>query len=267
MEDTSAPNVSKWMRRFKWANHPVSTVTFFLTSVILGIWLFSAGISRRNLIYSVNSARTLVVGSDKNSRLRVTYNDAPVTPPVTAVQLAFWNAGKEPIWERDVLERVTLNSEPKVRILEAKILHEARSISALKINDSRKLDGELGFDWKILEQNDGALIQIIFEGSPAANFRLDGTIVGQSEIRDLSPQSKQFSVQEAVVILSGFLLAMAITTWIGVRLENFFDTTVQRSLLRWLAISTIFLTLLAVCVGLTAVVYLPFYPWPPNWAL
>jgi len=163
-------------------SHPAVGVLGTLASLIglvLTIYFYNASIRSRDFTYYFHPLRTNVVTLDNGSRLQVRYDGQDIKGSVTAMQFAVWNAGDEPIKEEDILERVTIKAESSVRILDAKIRQESRTVSGFHIDDSKKSDRELFFDWKILEKNDGAAIQILFEGDPNARFNISGIIAGQ----------------------------------------------------------------------------------------
>jgi hypothetical protein len=57
-------------------------------------WLASP---QRDLRYIVNPVRTPIVQTAKPSEVSVLYKGRPVSGNVTAVQVAIWNAGREPV--------------------------------------------------------------------------------------------------------------------------------------------------------------------------
>ncbi len=100
----------------------------------------------------------------------------------------------------------------------------------LKLDASRSSQGIVLVDWRILERNDGASIQIIYAGSPQVKLAVDGVIEGQprilsvhypGEIKDATAQVettllplwvKLFSSAVAFVLLMyGFALAERVT--------------------------------------------------------
>ena len=56
---------------------------------------------------------------------------------------------------------------------------------------SRTTNGICGIDWNLLEQGDGAKIQIIYGGDTKAKFHVEGVVVGQPTIKMLAPSSKK----------------------------------------------------------------------------
>ena len=162
----------------------VSTVAS-LVSIGLAVYFYYAGIRRRDLSYYFHPIRTKIATIGEDSRLRATYDGRELKGSLTAMQFAIWNAGDEPIRPDDVLDRVTVTAPPGVRVLDIKVRQEARRVVGFRVDDTQKSEGVLDLSWKILERNDGAVVQVLFEGAPDAPFRIDGAIVGQPRISDV----------------------------------------------------------------------------------
>lgn len=77
-----------------------------------------------------------------------------------------------------------------VNILEAKIRKTSRDVVQFTIIDSLVTSREIPVSWNILEKDDGATIELIYEGDPHAVISVDGVIVGQSQITPLSFSGK-----------------------------------------------------------------------------
>jgi hypothetical protein len=104
---------------------------------------------------------------------------------VTALQIEVWSAGKEAIRPEHVLDPVVLVTTPKVPILEAQIRQISRSITRVSLDSTEIADGRVGLSWKILEQNDAAVIQLIVAGSSATTVTVNGALEGQAKIGSL----------------------------------------------------------------------------------
>jgi hypothetical protein len=174
-------------KRVPFYKHPAFGITTGIASLIsipLSIYLALANVRKPELSYAFHPNRTKIVAADGDSRLKVTYDGQDVKGNVTAVQFALWNAGAMPIQAADILKRLTLTASTTVRILDATIAHLTRDVTGFRLDDTQKAAGTLAFDWRILEHNDGAAIQIVFEGPPDASFALAGTIVGQRTLSE-----------------------------------------------------------------------------------
>ncbi len=151
---------------------------------------------KRELSFCVNPVRTPIVQTAKSSDVSILYKGHRVAVDVTAVQVAVWNSGREPIKAPDCLSPVTLRIPDGVQLLDAKPLSISRSVlgfemkpllTAVLTNSSdpnsipQFSDTSITLSWKILEHNDGALIQIVYVGDSSVPLSLQGTIVGQKQ--------------------------------------------------------------------------------------
>jgi hypothetical protein len=149
---------------------------------IFSVYTFYVSKKDRELTYYVNPIKTIVLNSGDVSDLRVLHRNRELKTDVTATQIAIWNAGKESIRPEHILSEAKIVTQPAVRILEAKISKQSRDVVGFSKDESQFDKGVVPISWKILEYKDGAVIQLIYEGSPAINIEVVGTIQEQSNI-------------------------------------------------------------------------------------
>ena len=135
------------------------------------------------LVYHVNPVRATVVKQGTASRLSVSFDGKGINQDVTAVQLAIWNRGKEPI--KEVRKPVVIRTDVKAPILEATVRKTNRDVVKLTLDQTRIAEGELGVTWNELEKDDGGVVQIIYAGGLDVRIQGSGVIEGQPEIREL----------------------------------------------------------------------------------
>jgi len=114
---------------------------------------------RRDLTVYANPAKSIIVRAGQSSDLHVDFKGQPVTTDVTAVQVAIWNDGDEPIHAREVLSPVMLRTSSQIPILEARIRHVSRSVIGATLDLKDLPRGAVGVSWNVLEKDDGAVIQ------------------------------------------------------------------------------------------------------------
>ena len=173
------------MRLF--SNPIVSMIGWAATvlSLFLGIYFYIQSIKKRDLVYFVNPAQAVVVKTGEASNLHVSYGDRELKSDVTAAQVAIWNRGNESVRPENILEPVTIHTSPSVQILEARIRKKSRDVVDDSLDQTRLSEGIVGVKWKIFEQGDGVVIQLVYAGSPSTQIKVSGVIEGQSEIREL----------------------------------------------------------------------------------
>lgn len=153
--------------------------------VVLAIYFFVESTDQRELTYFVHPVKSIVVRAGEASELSVTLGEAQIKGDVTAAQLAFWNAGKEPIRAQHVLRPFVIRTESNTPILEARVRKESREVVGLELDRSRMDQGQLGVSWSILEGGDGGVVQLIFSGGTEVGVSASAVIEGQPEVRSI----------------------------------------------------------------------------------
>jgi len=155
-------------------------------AAILGLgfaWFTYSNTQRfRKLTYYVHPIRTVVIKSDETTGLRVLHRGQQITGDVTAAQIAVWNQGSEPIRREDILDEVRIVTSPRAPILEASVRKVSREIIGLRLDDSRRASGMIPLSWKILERDDGGVVQLIYAGPATVGISVVGAVVGQSQV-------------------------------------------------------------------------------------
>jgi hypothetical protein len=163
-----------------------------ILGVVYVLYAVLFGGRSKELTYYAYPLKTVVARSGELSNLKVLHEGREVKHDVTSVQIAVWNAGDEPIRLADTLEKIQIKTLPQTSILEVRILDVTRHVVGFNVNPSFCAEGRLPISWTILEKNDGALLQVVFEGPPSVGLRVEGTLVGQKEI---TPVATRFAVR------------------------------------------------------------------------
>ncbi len=216
-EVTPPPGPPKvWWGILRWfaANPLVGFVSFVVGIVSLaGTFYFGvASLQKRELCIFVSPVRTLIVRGGRSSDLHVLYKGQLVSTDVTALQVGLWNAGNESIKPEHILEPIILQTVPRVPILEAKLHFVNRPLTNVALDTTHITDGKVGVNWRILEHNDAAVIQLIIAGPVEEEITAMGSLEGQSSIISIKPGSLRaidFPLVQLVVTM--VLLAAAIT--------------------------------------------------------
>ena len=172
------------------ADHPwigFVSALFTVLGVIASFYFYFAGQRTRNLVYYVSPARTSVLKVGQASRLHVFHDGQEIRSNVSAAQIMIWNAGRESIRPEHILRRVEIATHPPVPILEATIRRRSREICEFGVQTSDVGDGRIPVTWRILEQNDGAVIQLIYAGPLDTQIEVQGVVEGQRRPTRLEP--------------------------------------------------------------------------------
>jgi len=194
----------------------------------LAIFFYFLSIQTPNLTYFVNPIRTSIVKQTNTSGLSILYNNTPLNTDVSSLQIALWNAGRRPIERNDILSPIQISLGSNTKILEATTVHTSRDVTAFSIKNDSKLPGTIDVDWRILENGDGGVIQVIYAGKSSINPKISGTIIGQKSISTVnysysipSPEeqlhrSSKFDLITGTIfiLLSILYTAFKLLTWI-----------------------------------------------------
>jgi hypothetical protein len=75
-----------------------------------------------------------------------------------------------------------MSTRPSAPILEVTIPKRTRTLTGFTVDDSERSSGRVGLKWKILEKNDGAMVQVIHTGPPTTELVVSGLVEGQRAI-------------------------------------------------------------------------------------
>lgn len=201
-----------------YAKNPVVGLVGTIASVIaipLAIALTFMTIKSRELSFYINPVRTIIVRSGRSSDLHVLYQGQPVSSDVTALQVALWNAGRESIEPEHILEPIILKTDPRVPILEANIRSRSRTVTGISLDMRHLADGLVGINWRILEHDDGAVIQLIIAGPISENITASGLMKGQPTIISIGEgeawtRSLVFSIALMIYLMAGSVILQRI---------------------------------------------------------
>ena len=187
MYHPSVSDTEKGLVSRLWTSPQFSAVASVCTivSLVLAVYFYHASRRERALVYSVPPTRTVVFDPAETSKLQVSFDGKPVQTRVGSLQIVLWNSGREAIRREDVLDVVRISTIPAVPILEARLRRVTRRICGIKVNTVHPATGTVDVGWDILEENDGAQVQLIYEGPAEVKAVLVGTIVGQRSPENL----------------------------------------------------------------------------------
>lgn len=184
---TRSTAFGRWSKRL--AAHPVFTVLAGLASLaglITGAVFFILSLRSPDLVVYEQPIRTILAQNIDSSQLKVEYRGTPIRSGyLVAAHFTIWNAGRLATEASDVLKGFQFTTAPSAPILDATITKCTREECQVRLDTDRaKLDsGHLPISWHILEQNDAAQIQIVFDGDPKTACSLQGTIKSQGAPR------------------------------------------------------------------------------------
>jgi hypothetical protein len=138
----------------------IGAVIGVLSSGLVAFVSYKYSLSVPEPVFLIDTSRTNIIDSKlfKEAPLRLTRPDgSEIIGDITSVRFYFWNNGKKPIRQQDILEDITISlGDMSGEILDYKILKTSRgflNIALTRSTSSPRLKLMLSF--KILEKNDG----------------------------------------------------------------------------------------------------------------
>lgn len=149
-------------------------------SIGLAIYFYLQTQKEREPILYIEPLRAQVVDVSQpgGSKIEVLFEGKPIGQKnVTAAFLYFWNAGRESIESRDVFKPIEIILNGADEILDYSVMRQHRDgIINFEATVDHAKPNRVQIRFTILEQGDGATIQIIFTGDPSTTIAASGTI-------------------------------------------------------------------------------------------
>ena len=224
---STIPDKQSWFNQTfgkPWVGFTGTVVT--IIALGLAIFFYLSERKERDLVYTINPQRTQIVKADEYSQLQVYFDSILVKTNLTAVHIIVWNNGELAIDSTDVLSPLTIRTADKFKIYFATITDTSRYVTNISLDTSQKEKGILKLDWRILEKNDGFVIQILYAGDEKKDFTVESVIKGQGKIKRID-QEDAFELGKGKFIY--LILALAIGTL--VLLFSFFSKMSFRNLI------------------------------------
>jgi hypothetical protein len=203
------------LRLLSFLSNPIfGTLSFIIAlfSLALMVHFYSVGKLKKDLKFYSHPIKIEIAKSGYSAPLEIFYNNEKVNEDITAFQIAIWNDGKLPIEESDILEGIILSTDPKTPILDASIKKVTRDVINLSLDKQHYRDGYIPISWRILEKNDGGIIQVIIAGKPTVQPSIRGIIKGQGSIEMLGLSIKVKGPDEQYI--SDINLIIYLRKWI-----------------------------------------------------
>ena len=172
-------------RVFRYFCHPFFGATVGILGLFFGIYFYFQGIQKPGLTFYISPSRASLVKSDETNELKVSFGGAEIQGDVSAVQIAVWNSGKKPITPSEIRSKIVIEASPGTPILKARLRKSTRVSNSVEIDDSKLAAGQVGLSWHILEENDGFLLQLLYNGDTSKSFLINGEVVGQRSIKEV----------------------------------------------------------------------------------
>ena len=176
----------------RFCSDPAVAFALAVLSIVIGLgtsyYFYGLTARERNLTYYINPNVTTIVKPKTLADLAVSYHGFPITNGLYSVQIAIWNKGNEPIEDMDILRPISIIAPKGVQVIQLSIVKVSRDVTSFHFIDGSPPD-RIETSWRILEQNDGAVIQLFYTGESEAEFIVDGVIKEQHNLSKFTTES------------------------------------------------------------------------------
>ncbi|HIF9370500.1 TPA: hypothetical protein ACX6RS_004111 [Photobacterium damselae] len=166
----------------------LGSLASLLGLVLAVVFYYTAQLSPQ-LVYSVQPNKNILVNTDITSNISVLHKGELIQDKdIVAVTLSIWNSGNKSIRRPAILEPLHIKLDSSAEILEALVTKSSRDVTRIKVENDSDLfkKGIVPISWDILEQGDGANIQIIYAGKKDSQLTVTGIIEQQGKPVQLS---------------------------------------------------------------------------------
>jgi hypothetical protein len=158
----------------------ISSIISIVITIVFGYYFLYVGIRERKPTFYVDPTRTTILDKENAAKaplLLLKSNGDTITSDVTSVYFYFFNQGEETIKKENIYSPLKVVLSDHAEILDYKVLKVSRPVSGIEVTRDT-LGHTLNIDLKALENSDGFVGQIIFEGNKNASISLEGGIDG-----------------------------------------------------------------------------------------
>ncbi|MCH9031608.1 MAG: hypothetical protein IIB00_05040 [candidate division Zixibacteria bacterium] len=258
-------------QRVQWLSRNwISVIGVGIGIIGLAVAYYSYAQSKRERIprFVIEAARSEILRADRIAetpiRILKRNDDTEITEDVTSITFYFWNAGKEPIKEQHVRIPITISiDDSTAEILDFQVVKISHPVTQFVLTPHLS-DGDstenhlrsLQITFDILENEQGAVCQILYSGNREAKISINGYIEGFGDLisSTASMTSKTYEVWQVVIWLISVLILIALLKF----LEYVFEISLKRVFRRWQRVLGFF-SYLIVAAGLIyfVIVFLP----------
>lgn len=212
----------------RWVIYMTYISTFItIISLILTCYFYLKTKVEREPVFVVDPVKTEIINSNNisNAPIIVTKkNGEQIKSDLVSIRFYFWNMGRKSIKKENILDKIVIRIEDKnSQILDYRILKKTRDITGIKIKPSNSKN-EIVLDFDILEKDDGAACQLIYQGKSNSKINIYGYIEGVERIKEIDEIKKKstfYNLPKYFFIWTILFVLMIITNKIMNRLEKF----------------------------------------------
>jgi uncharacterized membrane protein len=155
----------------------------WVTTAILAVyvaWIFD---KKPRLTVAVFPFKIETHRADFDSAFGFTFRGKPIASDnITSIRVAIWNDGNRLIEASDILRSLEV-SVPSAHILNATVAKASADTGFICVDDDHAYDaGICRMKWNILQPEDGAILQVLYEGAANLPIVVSGSFKGQKQV-------------------------------------------------------------------------------------
>ena len=169
---------------YKYITSPggIFNIIFFFLSFSFALWSYSTTQQKPQLTFVQDPNTVTVVSTENNSNLEAYYKKNKIENGLVSSQISIWNAGTKNIRPEMVLEEVKLFVEQgEIQIYDVDLVAMNRNVVQFQIDKSDLINGVIPIKWRILEDEDGAILNILHSSEESVSFGMSGVIEDQDK--------------------------------------------------------------------------------------
>jgi hypothetical protein len=171
----------------------ISSIISIAITIVFGYYFLIVGDKEREPTFYVDPVRTVIVdktnAAEAPLRLLKPNNDT-IQSDVVSAYFYFFNQGKATIKRENIYAPLKVKLDTGAEILYFKVLKTAREVCGIRLSKD-STNQFLNLDFNALEQNDGFVGQLIFEGRTDSPITIEGGIDGakdfETELASINP--------------------------------------------------------------------------------
>lgn len=184
-------------------------------AVFVTRYYYRKGIKEKIPRYALKTSNLVADLSSKIPNLNISYGTSPIRN-LTVAKIAFWNEGNATITKEDMAIPFKVTAKPNIAILSAGFIGDRTKENDFGLPVQSGIKGTVQLDFKYLDQNDGALFKVIYEGKSQDDLTIEGKVIGAALPRRWVQRTElsntAFGIWMALMILSFLAVALYSTT-------------------------------------------------------
>ncbi len=173
-----------------------------LISFPLSLWFWWDSKNDPKLTYYVASAPTILARPDILPGLSIQVMGRSIVKPIYAARIYVWNSGRRAIKREDLLPSLRLAPASTTRADIEVLWSNVAVVSREEIQPRLEVrpDGKAVLpNWLILDEDDGFVVDVVYQAAMPVNWQLVGSVAGQKKIDAWANDQPHDSVRKSFI--------------------------------------------------------------------